>query len=252
MDRKNVFLCTSVGIASVLSFGLYYYFTKPKKTVVSTWLEEYIKEVDSKLATGDRHNPSVDTILSILTLCSEVEDYLYQHEHQELEEERLESINRKEVYEHLVFETEKRKDKCATEAVEFVQKRLGVSFDRLNEILKNVERSAIVFDIESYRKAYTCLPVITRDRLREAYKTYSQMVITNNMVKRQQLAIVERNQEYESIALKIIHINRSLTEDTIQKNYGVRTKFLSQLLHEHKLLEDPEIKNLYENVKELK
>jgi hypothetical protein len=250
MERKKCLL-TGMGIASVLSFGLYFYFTKPKKIQVSQWLEEYIKDVQGKLAI-DRRNPSVETILAIFTLCSEVEDYLYMNDHSELEEERLEALNKKETYEHLVFETEKRKDKYASEAVEYLEKMLGISFTRLNEILKDVDKNAINFDIEVYRKPYTCLPLISKEKLREAYKAYGQFVLTCENVTKQQCALVERNSEYESIAMKIIHMNRCLTEDTIRKNYGIRTKYLVQLLREHKLLEDPEINGLYETLKAIK
>jgi hypothetical protein len=245
MDRKNALIIGGVGVASVLSFGLYYYLTKNKKIHLSPWLEDYVKDVESRLAVS-KDNPNVETILHTFKLCSELEEYLYHNESEALEDERLEKMNNKEVYEHLVDETERRKDNCTTKAVEYLEKRLGISFNRLHEIIKEVDRQVIRRTTPLCDRAYRDLPGISKESLKEAYKSYVQLIVTCDNVSKQQLAIIERNQEYEGIAMKIINLNRCLLEDSIRKKYGVRPKYLNQLLKEHCLLDDPEIKGLHD------
>jgi hypothetical protein len=251
LDKKNALILGGlVGVASVATFGLYYYLTKTRKIHLNAWLEDYFKDLETKLV-GNSTNPSVDTILNIFFLSSELEEYLYLKENQDLEEERLENVNNKEIYEHLVFETEKRKDKCTTRAIEYIEKRLNVSFARLHEILRDTDKQTIRMNIEAGRRPYSVLPSITTDKVRDAYKAYIQLVMSCDYVTKQQLAIVERNPEYEGVAMKIIHINRCLMEDTIRKSYGVRPKYLQQLLKEHKLLEEPEIRSLNDTFKSI-
>jgi hypothetical protein len=245
MDNKKILIIGGLCIISVLSLGFYYFLKKKRKIQLSHWIEEYSKEIEGALA-ANKENLSVETIVSIFKLCSELEDYLYLNENHDLELERLDKINEKEVYEHLVYETEKRKDKCTTEAVEYLEQRLGISFNRLYEILKDVDKKEITRNNSNCEKLYNNLPIVTKQKLRDAYKEYVQSVLTCNDVMKKQLGIVERDPKYESTAMKIIHLNRYLMEDTIRKNYGIRPKYFNQLLNEHRLLDEPEIKFLHD------
>jgi hypothetical protein len=162
MDKNNAIVISSLGIASVISFGLYYFFTKEKKIILTPWLEEYVKEVEAKLAVC-KENPAVDVILSIFALCSELEDYIYLNENSRLEAERVDNINNKEKYEHLVDASESAKNRCTTEAVEYLEKRLGVGFAKLHEMLKQFDKITVQRNIEIAKKAYTDLPKISTD-----------------------------------------------------------------------------------------
>jgi hypothetical protein len=245
MDRNNALILGGVSIASVITFGLYYYFGKNKKIQLNDWFEEYIKELQTKLLTH-KDNPTVELILDIFFLSSELEDYLYLNENQDLEDARLDNINNKERYEQLVLETEKRKSKCTLRGIEYVERKLDVSFGRLQDVLKDADKAHIRRSVEPNKKSYIDLPELSTEKVREAYKSYVHFILSRDHVTKQQLAIVERNPEYEQIAMKIIQTNRCLTDDTIRKNFGVRPKYLQQLVREHKLLDEPEILGLYE------
>jgi hypothetical protein len=240
MERKRIYLLSGIGIATIFSFGLYYFIWRKRKTyTLTSWLEEYIQEVEAKMKK-DGDKLSNDTILSIFNVLTEIDDEIFTTNNSDLIRRRRASLGNPAEYEKLAFESYERDEFSKQEARNYLEKRLGLTFDILTRKLREKKLAEVV----EHKKAYPRLPAITVEKLKGLYRFYVKLVSSYVKLVQQQMKIVESNPEYEGQAMRLIHLYKCTIEDKIMMGYGIRKKYVPQLVREYELSKDTEMKCL--------
>jgi hypothetical protein len=102
------------------------------------------------------------------------------------------------------------------------------------------------------RKLYydSDLPLIEKDKLREAYIQYAKTYFQHSRIAAEQMAIMHKRPEYQETAFRIIFQNKFFLKDMIKSKYNINTKYLEQLVEKHDLLKDSEVSYHHQKLKE--
>jgi hypothetical protein len=105
-DNKRLYITGGIALGSMLVYAGIWLSQKFKSNKLSPWLEEYISDLrDQYKEFKNTKNIPVSFIASCMNLSNEVQSYLFNKDHQELEDERTKNIKNEKIYEELVAET---------------------------------------------------------------------------------------------------------------------------------------------------
>ena len=255
-NNKQTLIYAGIALCTTAFLGLSYFIYKQiKKPKLNPWLEEYIQEIHEKI-NKFRDNPTnkgkdlpPQIVANIYHLLQNTQDYLFTYNNAELEQDRIDALGNNEEYEALIYETMEAQDKYYNSTLKVIESRLNVNFEDLKKTLQNLDKKIMTDLIQNDQKAYDNLPEITSQDLKKAYLFYHELVKRNVYSIQNQLAMIKKNPEYEETAMKVIFTNKYILQDTIKKKFNLEEKHLNQLVKDHDLLVDGDVRKAYEEIK---
>lgn len=248
-DNKTLFISGGIALSSLLLSASMWLFRKYRKVTLNSWLDEYINDVKEDLKESNKEKIPLSTIASIMNLINEIQSFLFLKYHSDLEEDRKNSMDNEKLYEQLISETVELGEQYYQEASNILENRLGVNMEGLRMQMSNEDPKEIK-EAMNKKRDYDDkeLPEISPDKLKEAYVQYAKTYSTHSRIAAEQMAIMNQRPDYQEIGMRTIFTNKYMLNDTIKRKYNVETKYLSQLLRKHGLLNDPEISYYYDEV----
>jgi hypothetical protein len=241
----------AVILGSSLLTGIYFLYKKLTKLKLNQWLEEYFDEIQQKIKLLNGEPLSIEIIAYIHHLLKEIQDYLVQKNYPDLEEERIELLNHHKEYEAAIFDTMEAQEGYYRKATKLIEQKLGVKFEDIQKVMQNADRKELGKCMEACRKPYYDVPKVDKELVKKAYLQYVDGTKKQMYLSQQQLALMSQNPEYQETAMKIIFTNKYLIQDSLKKKYGIDEKYLSQLVREHNLLDDEQIKEAHNQLLDL-
>jgi hypothetical protein len=251
-NNKQLYVTGGIAISTLILYGVKWVFSKLKKITVNTWLEEYMAEMKEKYTTiKNKKMFPVSFLAHAMNLITEVQNYLYAQDHQDLENERKKNFGNEKLYEELVMETVEVHEKYYFSANSLITEKTGIDMEEIKNQLQTVDqREFKVALMEDKRPYYESeLPKIDKIKLKEVYIAYAKTQAQHSRIATEQMILMQKKPEYQEIAFKTIFQNKFLLKDMILIKYGIDTKYLNQLIDKHNLLEDSEIAYYYEEVR---
>ena len=265
-DNKRLYITGGLALGSLLVYGGLWLMKKFKRVTLNKWFDEYLnelkemkKEIDAKKqnkTTTNSNSKEEDLSKSIpinfiafsMNLSSELQSYLFNKENHLLEEERIKNLKNEKEYEELVTDTVEKHEAYYEVACSIIKSKTGVDIDSVKHMLNSVDQRELKEALESQRKEYyeSDLPLIEKDKLREAYIYYAKTYSQHSRIAAEQMAIMQKRPEYQEVGFKTIFQNKFLLKDMIKQKYNVDTKYLDQLIKVHNLLNDDEVAYYYE------
>ncbi len=249
-DNKKLYITGGLALGSVLIYSIRWMLQRFKNTKLTPWIEEYLGEVKERYKELNK-KPNVEFVAYIMNLSTELQQYLFSIDHSDLENERIKNINNEKAYEDLVAETVELYEKYYLAASGIIKSRTGIDMDQFGQTLQGFDQREIKEASKTQKKDYfeTELPLIDKDKLREAYIFYAKTYTQHARIASEQMVLAQRKQEYQEIAFKTIFQNKFLLKDLIKSKYGIDQKYFDQLIKNSGLLDDNEIRYYYEDVK---
>ena len=86
---------------------------------------------------------------------------------------------------------------------------------------------------------------------KKAYLYYASQLGQLDKVDKNNMNLVQLRPEFKELTLHIYFLNKYIVKDTIKSTYGIDEKYFTQLLTLHDLMEDPEVKAVRSEIKNL-
>jgi hypothetical protein len=246
MNKSNSKMLKIAGgiLLSAIGYGLYKFFNKNKiiPEKLNNWLEEYIIQVNLKLKNNPGQELSFDSLASIMNLITEIEDYLFNRDYNEIEKIRISFLNDPAKYEEEVEKVLELHEKTFRKAIEIVENRLNISYSQIQHNFGSISCNKDYLNaLENNQKDYENLPHIKKEDLKKAFLFYAEHAIQKEMASKNLLTLPNIKNEFKDIVLDVFILNKYLLKDTLEKEYGINEKYIYQLLRKYDLLKDPEI-----------
>lgn len=258
MERqyKNEIFKLVGGLALISSLGtsLYYLYSYLTRKQFPSWLEKEVSNAREKLKLDNRELNSDEFKTLLVILLMEIQDIIFYDNYSLFEENRQNFLENEQKYAEAVKETLDYREKCFSEALVILSKKLGLENSYLRLILGDFKEKESFTDLyQKVRLEYPEeeLPRIDKESFKNAYVEYLKHMtdLTENNIRHDCIANVQP--ELEEIVKWLYYQNKLILYDTIYKKYRIKEKYFPQLAKKFNLSEDSDISSLLINLKKL-
>lgn len=185
----------------------------------------------------------------IMALINKHGDDHYKIQRPDIEEKRRAAINNEQEYQKVCEEYFTAKQTYMEEAANNILSELGVSFEQVQKSMAGfgdpmtMEKELMKYDIPVFEGEKP-----SPDTVKEAFKYFGKK-LEEGMQEVQKIAASGKMQnEMDQYLFMKILISKTQTDDHVYLRYQMTEQQIKYLLHEYKLIDDPEIKAIYQRL----
>lgn len=233
-------------IAGIIG-GLYYFYTLFKdEPEISDEVEHNFEEIQETIQTGKEL--TTDVAIKIIATVNKIAEDIMKSKKPDLDARRREQFNNEEEYEKLVYEFLECKEVCYNQATSVVLNKFNISMQDLQMKLSTVppyeiEKKLLECEKPSFDESNKD---ISKETTKQAFIYYANKFITQMGEMGKMFQRIDPSQQ-DFVMFKLISI-KTKVDDELWFKYQINENQMRYKIHEFKLYEDFEVKQLQNKI----